>query len=362
MTTIAFIVLSIVEWPGGCGSNAITALRASQSRKMTVPTGPIRTARPVKALKSDLPVCQMNTMISRRSYAIASIIVLMILWGSTFAVTKAAAREIPPLTLAALRFLIAAVVLLPVAASRGGVRALPRPLPLVPLALMGLTGIAIFTVGFNYALVHGSASQGALIFALVPAAVAVAAFTALREAQSRRRILGIALSVCGVGLVAASGEPDSASPHPWLGALCMLAAVIAWAAYTVIAKRLADADQIVVIALVSVIGMAMLLPFAAVELLHVPWPRPSLQGWIGVLFLGVVASALAFIVYNQALRELDAGLVGAYLNLDPIVGVLTAVLFLGETLLAWQIVGGVIALAGMWLASTERTHGSDGRV
>ena len=89
-----------------------------------------------------------------------------------------------------------------------------------------------------------------------------------------------------------------------------------------------------------------------------PWPSPSLQGWLGTLFLGVVASALAFVVYSRALRELDASLVGAYLNLDPIVGVLTAVLFLGETLGAWQILGGVIALAGMWLASSR--EGPDG--
>jgi drug/metabolite transporter (DMT)-like permease len=100
--------------------------------------------------------------------------------------------------------------------------------------------------------------------------------------------------------------------------------------------------------------MAIVLPAAAVELSLIPWPDPSLQGWLGTLFLGVVASALAFVVYSRALRELDASLVGAYLNLDPIVGVLTAVILLGETLDLWQILGGVVALAGMWLASVER--------
>jgi drug/metabolite transporter (DMT)-like permease len=93
---------------------------------------------------------------------------------------------------------------------------------------------------------------------------------------------------------------------------------------------------------------------AAIELALVPWPDPSLQGWLGTLFLGVIASALAFVVYSRALRELDASLVGAYLNLDPIVGVVTAVILLGETLGVWQVVGGVVALAGMWLASVQR--------
>jgi drug/metabolite transporter (DMT)-like permease len=299
--------------------------------------------------------------VSRRSCAVAGIVIVMIVWGSTFVVTKAAVHEIPPLTLTFLRFLITAAVLVPIAAARGGLKRLPQPLPLAALVLMGLTGVAIFHVGFTYAMVYGSAAQGAIVFALVPAAVVIAAIVGLKEAPSKHRIAGILLSVCGVALVVATGESGSASPAPLLGAAFMLGAVAAWAAYTALAKRLAATDQVVLIACVSVIGMAMVLPAAAVELSLVPWPDPSLQGWLGTLFLGVVASALAFVVYSRALRELDASLVGAYLNLDPIVGVLTAVIFLGEKLGLWQISGGVVALAGMWLASVERGGPDPGR-
>lgn len=291
--------------------------------------------------------------VQRRAYALASLIVLMIVWGSTFVVTKAVAREIPPLTLAALRFLIAAVVLWPLAAWRGGLARLPKPFPFTALATMGLTGIAIFTVAFNYALVFGSATQGALIYALVPAAVSLAAVVFLGESPSRRRMAGIALSIGGVVLVVAAGERDLSSPRPLLGALFMLGAIAAWAAYTVFAKRLARGDQVVVIACASVIGMVMLLPFAAIELSRAPTPDPSLQAWLGLLFLGVIASGIAFVVYGYVLRELDASLVGAYTNLDPVVGVLTAVLFLGEALHAGQMIGGVIVIAGIWMATRE---------
>jgi len=289
----------------------------------------------------------------RRSLAIASVVLLMVVWGSTFVITKAAAREIPPLTLAGLRFLIATAVLLPIAAARGGLKQLPRPLPLATLTSMAFTGIALFTIAFNYALIHGSASQGALIYACIPAAIALAARLFLGETLSSRRIAGVLLSVGGVALVAWAGDQGADSPRPLLGALWMLGAVLAFAAYTVLAKRLADVDQVVVTTCISVIGAAVLLPLAAVELLDVPWPSPSPAAWFGLLFLGVVASAIAFIVYGRALRELDASLVGALSNLDPIVGVLTAVLFLGETLHGGQIAGAVIALAGMWLASTR---------
>ena len=295
----------------------------------------------------------LHTMSSRRRIAIASLIVLMIVWGSTFVMTKAAALEIPPVTLATLRFLIASLVLLPVAIARGGMSRLPRPLPWGALTLMALTGIAGFALTFTFALVYGSASQGALIYAALPAAIALAAVAFLKEKPPRRRTAGIALSIIGVALLIITGESDLASPHPVLGALWMLGAVICWTAYTVIAKRLAHADYVATITLISTIGTLMLLPGAAFELLHQPWSNPSLSAWLSALFLGTVASALAYLVYGYVLRELDASLVGVYTNLDPIVGVLIAVLFFGETLSVGQIAGGLIALVGMWLASAD---------
>lgn len=295
---------------------------------------------------------------SRRSLAIIGLILLMVVWGSTFVITKAAAQDISPLTLAALRFLIATVTLMPVALARGDWQSLPKPLPLMALTGTALTGIAGFAIAFNYALVYGSASQGALIYALLPAAVAIAAVLFLKESLSKRRIAGIALSIVGVALVAIAGKPDPGSPQPLLGAMWMVGAVLLWAGYTVFAKRLADADQVVTAALISLLGTLMLAPLAFIELSGTPWRAPSLHAWAGVIFLGVVASALAYIVYGRALRELDASLVGAYINLDPIIGVLCAVLFLGETLHTGQMIGGAIALAGMWLASTEPSAAS----
>ena len=289
----------------------------------------------------------------RRAWAITSVILLMVLWGTTFVVTKEAVREVPPLTLGFLRFFIAALVLVPVAFARGGLATLPHPLPLARLAWMGIAGIAVFSISFNYAMSYASASQGALIFALVPAAVLIAAMLGLGERPSRRRVLGIVLSICGVAIVVVAGKTGGSGSNPVVGAFWMLVAVVAWAFYTVLAKKLEQADQIVVIALVSVVSLVLLLPAAAFEVARFGLPEPSLAGWLGTLFLGLFASALAYVWYSRALQQLDASVVGVYLNLDPIVGVITAVLFLGETLNGLQVAGGIAAFAGMWLASTR---------
>jgi drug/metabolite transporter (DMT)-like permease len=293
-------------------------------------------------------------MSRERTFGLICLVAVMAVWGSTFVVTKTAAREIPPLTLATLRFVIASAILVPIALNRGGLRTLPQPVPWGHFALMALTGVAAFAITFNNALVHGAAAQGAIVYALVPAAIALAAVLFLRERVSRVRVLGMVLSVVGVVIVAAGGDSSFDAPNPVLGAVWMLGAVLAWTAYTILAKKLANADPVVTIALVSALGAAMLLPIAAFELAGSSLPfNPSLAAWGGAIFLGVFASALAYIAYGFALRVLDATVVGVYTNLNPLIGVAAAVLFLGEVLHASQIAGGLLAFAGMWLASRD---------
>ena len=288
----------------------------------------------------------------RRTVAIAGIVGVMVIWGTTYIVTKYAVDEVPPGTMAVLRFAFAFVVLLPVAIARGGLARLPRPLPIGTLLFMGITGFALYYAAFNYALLYGSASQGALIQALLPVGIAGAAVLVLKERLSGRRMLGVVLSIVGVALVIVNGRAESVdAPNPLLGAVLMLASVVAWAAYTVAAKRISGVDPIVTITCTSIIGTVFLIPMVVVELAGKPLPAPSLEAWLSVAYLGIAATGLALIIYSWGLRELDATVVGVYVNLVPIIGVLSAVLFLGESLAPLQIVGGTLALVGMWLAS-----------
>jgi drug/metabolite transporter (DMT)-like permease len=292
------------------------------------------------------------TNMPTRAVAIGATLLLMVVWGTTYIVTKIAIQEFPPLTLAALRFLMAALVLAPFAIAAGGLKRLPRPLPIWTLTSMALTGFVLYYGAFNFALEYGSASQGALIQALIPAAVAIAAVIALKEPMSRQRIAGIVLAIGGVVLIVANGESDSASPNPLLGGFLMFASVAVWAVYTIQVKKLAHLEPAVLLTVIATIATLLQAPLVAFELARHPGPLAfSAQGWASAVFLGAIASGAGLLVYNRVLRVLDASLVGTYINLLPIVGVLCAVVFLGETLGSWQIVGAVLAIAGMWLAS-----------
>jgi drug/metabolite transporter (DMT)-like permease len=300
-----------------------------------------------------LPGIVDTSVKSRRPLALVSVIILMLVWGSTFLVTKESVRELPPFTLGASRFVIATAVLGAIGGIRSGRAMLRRPMPLGQLLLLTTTGVALFIMALNYAMLWGSVTQAAIIYALTPAAVAIAAVIALKEKLSRRRIIGIALSIAGVLIVVATGGKSAAAPHPLLAAIAMLVVVAGWAVYTVVAKQVTNPDQIAVMTWVMGAGALILLPFALVELARGGWPSVSTNGWLGIIFLGVVASGLAYLVYNWALRHLEASVVGVLSNLDPIVGVLSAVIFLGEVLGPWQIVGGVAALGGMTMATLQ---------
>lgn len=286
-----------------------------------------------------------------RFRALAALVLAMVIWGSTYAVTKDTIDDIPPLTLATLRYAVAALVLLPFAIRRGGLAALPHPVPWRTLILMGLTGIALYCAAFNLALVYASAAQGALVQALSPAAIAALALGFLHERLTWRRSVGIALSILGVALVVTASQPEAQAQNPVLGALLMFVTVLAWASYTVLAKRLAQSDEVVVAACVAMIGALLLLPGLALEWVIAPPAAIKPAGWLAILYLGAVCSAACYVIYSYALRHRDASEVGVYTNLVPIVGVAIAVLFLGETLLPLQVAGGAIALIGMWLSS-----------
>jgi drug/metabolite transporter (DMT)-like permease len=293
---------------------------------------------------------------SQRTLAFAALVIAMAIWGSTFVVTKAAMREFSPFLLAFLRFAIASLCLLLALRGWRRVAALRHSVSLGQIAFLAVVGVAAFTVAFNYALVYGSASQGALIYAAIPAVVAICGALFLKERLQRSGRLGIALSIVGA-VVIALGAPERAesAPAPLLGALLMLLSVVLWGGYTVVAKRVAHADQLALTFAVSALGALALLPAIPIEYAVRGFTATSALGWLGVLYLGVLASAVCYALYNFALSSLDASTVGVYTNIDPVVGVACAFVFLGETLAPAQIVGALVVFAGIWLASSDGT-------
>ncbi|HEY0683132.1 MAG TPA: EamA family transporter [Steroidobacter sp.] len=281
------------------------------------------------------------------------LLLTMTVWGSTFVVTKDLVALWPPFTLAFVRVSLGTLVLLPLAVSR---HRRENHLPWPTLWLMGLIGVALYYLTFNLAMVYVSASQGALVQASIPAMTALVAVLWLRERASAMRWLGIALSVGGVLIVFSGSAGNGGGQSSLFGNFLMFASVVCWALYTSLAKRVAGFDSLVITGAVIGTGAVLLAPLAGYEIFAANvagegLPPLPLRGWLGILYLGFVASGLAYLLYNASLRHLDASAVGVYTNLIPVVGVLTGVIVLGEPLSARAVIGGLVVMLGVWITS-----------
>lgn len=285
----------------------------------------------------------------RRLAGIAAALGAVVIWGLTFVPGKIALAEMGPFTLAVLRFCVALAVLLPIL-PRSYLR--PRYLRTLPwraLAALGFTGVALYFGFQNLGLARTSATEAGLVSGSVPAVTAAMSALLLRERLRPSRVAGIAGSMAGVAIMVLGNA--SAGGGSLAGDLLMLASAVAWASYTLLNKGMGGkVPEALILVSTMAFGVLFLAPAAALEVATGGLGVVSTSGWLSLLFLGVAGSAGAFFCWNAALRHLDASEASTYINLVPLVTVLSAGLMLGERPSLPQILGGALVIAGVYLA------------
>lgn len=293
------------------------------------------TARPTPALLSSLP------RPSGRQTAIASLLVGAACFGLGTVASKGALDGFAPLTLAAARFAIAAVVLTVLCRARG-----IAPVYDGRAVLLGLTGIAL-PFGFqNLGLTETSAGSALLLVeGGVPLMTAVLGLLLLRERIGGACLCGLVL---GVGGVAAVAVEELGGGTPVGGAALSLASAAAFAVYTVLGRRIFRGGfSLEVLAGGTTLGTLMLVPLAGVEVRASGLPSPDL-GEIGLLlFLGLIGSAATQVLWAHGMAHLDAAEVGVFGTFIPIVGIAAAALLLGEPVSSAQLLGAALIAGGM---------------
>ena len=230
--------------------------------------------------------------------------------------------------------------------------ALWRKIPLTTLAPLGLTGVTLYFGLQNLGLARTTAAEAGLVSATVPALTALLSTVVLREPLGLWRLAGILASISGVALVVLSPAGGAAKTGGSVeGDLMVLGASLAWAVYTLLGRRVAGrAPDTVLLASTMAIGALLLLPAAALEPAPIPLAHASAGAWLSVLFLGLGGSAASFLCWNAALRRMDAAAASIYINLVPVVTLLSSALLLHDSLLPAQLLGGALVLLGVYLA------------
>lgn len=210
-------------------------------------------------------------------------------------------------------------------------------------AMLGMVGYTLFL----YAALETSSSVNAgVISAMSPATITIAAVILLGERVTRLSAVGIALSIVGVLLVVLAGQSGASGLAVSIGDLLLVGSVLVWTAYVIVSRRLRT-PPITATAVQVALSVAVLLPLLAIT--GAP-AQPTAQGWFGLIWIIIFPSALAYLLWNIAAATLGPSKTGVFLNLLPVFTTIIAIA-LGDVVTVWQIVGGVIVLAGVYLAT-----------
>ncbi len=284
-----------------------------------------------------------------RRRALLALLITVIIWGTTFVATKVALRDVAPFTLTLARFLSASLVLLPLAWLEQ--RRLHGQVAWRSLIVAGLVGGFLYFALQNLGLVYTTAAKASLILASIPALIAGLSALVLHERVGATRAAGVLASVAGVAIILFGDRTAAWQGGSAIGDLLIVLTAFSWAAYTVLAKGLEGAATPTVVSAATVgFGALFLVPCSGYELLAGRPTAPALASWLAIGYLGLVASTVPFLAWNYALRHVDASEAAVYVNLVPVVAVVSAVTMLGEHVGVAQLAGGALVLAGVWAA------------
>lgn len=270
---------------------------------------------------------------------------LSLLWGAAYLFMRAAVPAFGPAPMIALRMGIAAVVLLPLLAMRGGLPQLTaRPRALL---VQGLLYTALPFLMLGWSAQHLTAGLLAVLNATAPLFAALLAQLVFHERLGRWRVAGLVIGFAGV-LVLTAGSVSFRSAHGLLAVATMLVVSAIWAFGANHTRRhLAALDGLALTVGTMGVSSLALAPLAAAT-----WPAtpPPLRAWAEIVFLGVASSGLGFLLYFRLLRRVGPVRAMSVTFLNPVVALLTGAAYLGEAI-TWQTVAGAaIVLAGTALA------------
>ncbi len=352
MRSVVFGGISAIEVSPASSSGARLTRRAFARRLL--PMGEVRLGHP-----PDLsPLATGFAKTARDTPARAAVLLVLacLFWAGVFVIGRGVRDSVPPMALTFIRFVVAALVLLPLAWRPLGHEWRRVLAAWRWFAVLGVMAIGLFPVLLLLALARTTAINGSLINSVQPVMTVALAYVVTREGFSRRQGLGLAASLGGVLVILTGGEPlRLAQLELNSGDLMIVLALMLWTLYSVALRHLPqDLDPNVVAFALIVVGIPFSVPLFALELAAGRAPTFDLGTIATIVYFGVLPSALALLFWNRGVAALGPNRSGVFVHLIPVFATVLAVVFLGEEPRAFHAVGMALVLAGIWLATFRR--------
>lgn len=274
-------------------------------------------------------------------------------WGGSFIATKVVLRDISPVTIVWSRFAMGMIILGIAVAARKQFSLLNKNEWLY-FALLGFLGITFHQWLQSNALQTSEASTTAWIVSTTPVFMAILGWIALKEKLGWMKISGILLASIGVLVVVYDGDLNAISLGNFgkPGDILILISAINWTVFSVLSRSgLKKHPATFMMFYVMLLGwlFTSILFFATQNISEIQ--NLTISGWIGLAFLGIFCSGLAYIAWYDALQTLGTAETGVFLYIEPLVTVVVAFFVLSEAITIASLLGGAVIILGVWLVN-----------
>jgi drug/metabolite transporter (DMT)-like permease len=301
---------------------------------------------------------QDSTRSSQKAHAVPVSIYLkltamMVIWGGTFVAGRIVVQTIDPYSAAFARFAVATLCLMLLTIRKEN--RLPRlqPQQVLPIFVAGFFGIFAYNALFFLGLQSVPASRAALIVTTNPTVIAIAAAFLFQEKLTPSRLLGVFMALMGAAIVISRGQPlslfaDGISQGDWY----LLGCLFSWVIYTLVSKKVTKSlSPFAATTYACLVGTPLLLIPAWQEGLLKQIQNCSLSAGVGVLYLGLLGTVVAFWWYSEALQAIGAAQAAVFINGVPVVALILAALLLREPLPPTLLMGAVLVILGVALTN-----------
>jgi len=284
-----------------------------------------------------------------RTFGIIAGLAAASIWGGMYVVSKVVLDVIPPFTLLNIRLLLGIVCLGSLTFLTRGFHATRKQVGVI--LFVGMLGFGV-SLGFQFTGTKlSSAANAALVTSASPVFILLFGALLLHERITSVRLSALLLASVGVLIVV---DPGAAlyGGKAAIGNVLLLAAAITWGLYSVLIKRCSKDMNIIEASTFAFIGGWLFsLPLMLIEMKTASLGTVTLPILLGVLYLGIIATALAMYLWNKSLDILEAGLVSMLFFAQPVVGVALGAIILGDMLNAGFWVGAAMISLGLLIAA-----------
>ena len=273
-----------------------------------------------------------------------------LVWAGSFVAVRLAVKEISPVDLGFLRFLVATPFMVLILLLSKKETRLPAK-ELLSLSVLGLTGVTLLYIFQFIGIEYTTASTSAVLINTNVIFIVLLSATFLKEKFPLRKSAGIAFSFVGVLVVIfaqMTNESIAFSNVFLIGCIFIILSAFCWAIYSIVGKRLLDKyDPFTVTTYAFVLGTIFFLPVVLPDITDVI-QGVSFNGWMAILYLALICSVFGYVAWYYALSRLEAGRAAVFLNLIPLFTIVIS-FFTGEIPTFIFLIGAILIIYGVYL-------------